>query len=44
MVPYSSDGTFDDHYVIFRSTRGSAQSARFLGTAARDGIPTIPAP
>ena len=43
VVPYVSDGSFDDHFVIFRTANGLAQSTRFLGTAVKNGAPTIEA-
>jgi hypothetical protein len=42
MVQYVSDGTYDDHFVAFDNPDGKTQTTHFLGTAARDGIPTIP--
>ncbi|MCB9557980.1 MAG: hypothetical protein H6707_17840 [Deltaproteobacteria bacterium] len=38
----SSDGSYDDHFVMLRHPTGVRQAARFLGTAARDGTPTVP--
>jgi hypothetical protein len=41
MVQYVSDGTYDDHFVIFKNPQGVKQSTQFLGTAVKDGVPTI---
>jgi hypothetical protein len=41
LVQYVSDGTYDDHFVLFKNTYGKQQSTHFLGSAARDGSPTI---
>lgn len=41
MVRYAGDGSFDDHFVLFQLPAGREQSTRFLGTAAKDGVPTI---
>jgi pimeloyl-ACP methyl ester carboxylesterase len=41
MVRYGGDGSFDDHFVLFQLPEGREQSTRFLGTAAKDGVPTI---
>lgn len=41
LVQYSSDGSYDDHFVLFQNKDGKTQSTNFLGTAARDGAPTI---
>lgn len=43
VVQYVSDGSYDDHFVLFDNPKGRQQSTHFLGTAARDGSPTIPA-
>ncbi len=43
MIQYVSDGTYDDHHVLFRNARAKTQSTHFLGSAARDEAPTIPA-
>ncbi|MFH1130979.1 MAG: hypothetical protein V1754_06565 [Pseudomonadota bacterium] len=43
MVQYVSDGTYDDHFVVFQNATAKRQSTYFLGTAAKDGAPTIPA-
>ena len=40
VIPAAPDG-YDGHFVIFRDEALSSQSAEFLGTATRDGIPTI---
>ena len=44
MVEYASDGTYDDHQVIFRHPAAKAQCSHFLGSAVwdKDGVPTIP--
>jgi predicted esterase len=45
MVRYKGKWTSaddDDHFVLFRLAEGQRQSTWFLGTAARDGVPTIP--
>ncbi|MCC6748066.1 MAG: hypothetical protein IT371_10435 [Deltaproteobacteria bacterium] len=44
MVPYASDGTYDDHFVIFQNPNGKKQSMSFFGTAVKDGAPTIVKP
>ena len=41
VVRYAGDGSYDDHFVLFQNPLGQAASAYFLGTAARDGVPTI---
>ena len=45
MVEYASDGTYDDHQVIFRNPAARTQSSQFLGSAVwdKEGWPTIPA-
>lgn len=43
LAEYSSAGAYDDHFVIFDDENAKMQSTHFLGTAARDGSPTIPA-
>jgi hypothetical protein len=42
MGQYSGGGDYDDHFVIFEDENAKMQSTHFLGTAARDGAPTIP--
>lgn len=44
MVQYASDGSYDDHFVIFRDATAKKQSAHFLGSAVwdKESIPTIP--
>ena len=44
VVKYSSDGTYDDHFVISKNKDARAQSSYFLGSAVWDseGVPTIP--
>ena len=44
VVKYSSDGTYDDHFVISKHSSAKAQSSHFLGSAVWDsaGVPTIP--
>ena len=41
MVQYVSDGSYDDHFVVFQNPDGVKQSTVFLGTAVKDGVPTI---
>lgn len=41
MVRYHGDGSYDDHHVLFNLPIAKSQSTRFLGTAAKDGIPTV---
>jgi hypothetical protein len=41
MVQYVSDGSYDDHFVLFKNAKGVTQSTHFLGSAARDGSPTL---
>ncbi len=45
MVEYASDGTYDDHQVLFRNPTAKTQCSQFLGSAVWDagGVPTIPA-
>ena len=40
VIPATPDG-YDGHFVIFRDEALSSQASEFLGTAARDGIPTV---
>ena len=44
MVEYASDGTYDDHQVLFRNPAAKIQWSHFLGSAVwdKDGVPTIP--
>ncbi len=42
LVPYSGDGSYDDHFSIFRNEQGKRQSVHFFGSAVQDGVPTIP--
>jgi len=41
MVQYVSDGTYDDHFVLFNNPLGTLQYTKFLGTGARDESPSI---
>ena len=41
MVQYVSDGTYDDHLVAFSNPDAIKQTTHFLGSAARDGSPTV---
>ena len=41
LVQYASDGTYDDHFVLSKNPDGITQATHFLGSAARDGSPTI---
>ena len=41
MVRYSSDGSYDDHFVAAKHPHARTQTSMFLGTAARDGGPTV---
>jgi pimeloyl-ACP methyl ester carboxylesterase len=43
LVQHSSDGSYDDHFVLFQHPAGKQQCQQFLGTALKDGAPTIPA-
>ena len=44
VAEYASDGTYDDHQVLFRNPAAKAQCGHFLGSAVwdKDGVPTIP--
>jgi pimeloyl-ACP methyl ester carboxylesterase len=42
MVQHSSDGSYDDHHVVFQNPTAKLQSIHFLGSAAKEGSPTIP--
>ncbi len=44
VVKYSSDGTYDDHFVIFKNKTARTQSSHFLGSAVWDSesVPTVP--
>ena len=44
LVQYVGDGTYDDHFVVFRDPDAKHQSSYFLGSANWDpaGTPTIP--
>jgi pimeloyl-ACP methyl ester carboxylesterase len=41
LVQYAADGDYDDHFVLSKHKDGVTQSTHFLGSAARDGSPTI---
>jgi len=41
MVPHSSDGSYDDHFILFQHPAGKVQCQQFLGTALKDGAPSI---
>ena len=41
LVLSAEPGDFDGHFVIFRDETLSSQSMEFIGTAIRDGIPTV---
>lgn len=41
---YEGDGEADPHYVLFTNELAQRQVDHFLGTAVRDGIPTVVAP
>ncbi len=45
MVQYASDGSYDDHFVIYQNATAVTQSTQFLGSAVWDSeqLPTIPA-
>jgi pimeloyl-ACP methyl ester carboxylesterase len=40
----SHDGSYDDHFVLFRHPQAKQQMLHFLATAQQGGAPTIPAP
>ncbi|MCB9554862.1 MAG: hypothetical protein H6707_02080 [Deltaproteobacteria bacterium] len=44
MCPHVSDGSYDDHHVLSQNPAAKNQVMQFLGTAVRDGTPTIVAP
>ncbi len=41
MVQHSSDGSYDDHFILFQHPAGKVQCQQFLGTALKDGVPSI---
>jgi len=41
LVQHSSDGSYDDHHVLLQHPAGKLQCQRFLGTALKDGAPSI---
>ncbi|MCA9670058.1 MAG: hypothetical protein KC503_30895 [Myxococcales bacterium] len=43
ICPYVSDGSYDAHQVLFQNPAARQQSVHFLGSAAKDAAPTIPA-
>ena len=44
LIPADPNGEYDGHFVLFRDDDLAAQSMEFLGTAVRDGVPTVSAP